>query len=43
MTREAERLRRFAGYHEASDKAAYLQRCDPDLATAIGRIWDLKA
>jgi hypothetical protein len=32
-------LHRFADYHEAEDKAAFLQRCDPDLAIAIRRIW----
>jgi hypothetical protein len=32
-------LHRFADYHEAADKAAFLQRCDPDLAIAIRRIW----
>jgi hypothetical protein len=35
----AERLRTFAAYHAAPDRAAFLQRCDPDLATAIRRIW----
>ncbi|HYN78339.1 MAG TPA: tetratricopeptide repeat protein, partial [Lamprocystis sp. (in: g-proteobacteria)] len=36
---EAERLRTFATYHAAPDKAAFLQRCDPDLAIAIRNIW----
>lgn len=36
---EAQRLRTFAAYHAAPDKAAFLQRCDPDLAIAIRRIW----
>ncbi|WP_157817855.1 tetratricopeptide repeat protein [Candidatus Thiodictyon syntrophicum] len=36
---EAARLRTFAAYHAAPDKAAFLQRCDPDLAIAIRRIW----
>lgn len=35
------RLRTFAGFHEAADKEAYLQRIDPDLATAIRRIWNV--
>jgi hypothetical protein len=35
----ARRLRLFADFHAAEDQAAYLQRCDPDLATAIRRIW----
>ncbi len=34
-------LRAFAGVHEAKDKTAYLQRLDPDLATAIRVILDL--
>ncbi len=36
---EAERLRTFAAYHAAPDKAAFLQRSDPDLAIVIRRIW----
>lgn len=37
----ATRLRQFADLHAAPDKEAYLQRIDPDLATAMRRIWNL--
>jgi len=35
------RLKAFAAFHDAVDKEAYLQRIDPDLATAIRRIWNV--
>ncbi|MBM3735951.1 MAG: hypothetical protein FJW39_09215 [Acidobacteria bacterium] len=34
------RLISFAQFHEAPDREAYLQRIDPDLATAVRRIWN---
>jgi hypothetical protein len=35
------RLRQFANLHEAPDLEVYLQRIDPDLATAMRRILNL--
>lgn len=35
----AKLLRHFADFHDAPDKEAYLQYLDPDLSTAIRRIW----
>lgn len=40
---ESDRMRAFADYHAAPDKAAFLQRCDPDLATAMRSIWERSA
>lgn len=37
----AQRMRRFAEVHEADDKERVLQHFDPDLATAIRRMWEL--
>ncbi len=37
----SERLANFAAFHEAPDKESHLQHIDPDLATAIRRIWNM--
>jgi tetratricopeptide (TPR) repeat protein len=38
---EARRLRSFADFHAAEDKEKVLQKYDPDLATAIRRMWNV--
>jgi len=37
----AQKLRRFAEFHEADNKERVLQRFDPDLAMAIRRMWNV--
>lgn len=38
---EAQRLRSFAAFHAEEQKEKVLQRFDPDLATAVRRLWNL--
>ena len=41
ITNATEQLRVFAAFHAAKDKEAFLQRLNPDLATAIRCMWDV--